>query len=345
MFSQCILHVPQKLHLRIYGKGPALILFHPSPNSSKMMHSFASILANHFTVICPDTPGYGHSEKLPIQNPSMKDYVNTFRKAFDELGINRPAIYGSATGAQLAIRYGIEYPNQVGHIFLDNCAHFTDQERADILKSYFPDLTPKEDGSHLVQLWEMVSNLFKYFPWCFQDEAHKLNVPSPPVEMLHSIAMDYLFAGADYYIAYKAAFNHEKIDYIQELTCPTTVLRWKGSILKKYTDRIFEYDLNPNIGQADISADRQSRFSEMMDCIREKFLSDDRYNSEDFKIEKPMSNEVTQSIDQDLAPRPIPEMSGEYLLSAWSSLIKHNENREENVKLSDINLQLIQWYT
>jgi len=345
MFTEHVIRLPQQLYLRIYGNGPAVVLFHPSPNSSKMMHAFALLLAEHFTVICPDTPGYGFSEKLEQSNPTMTDYVACFQKAFSVLGLEMPAIYGSATGGQLAIRYALEYPDAVSHIFLDNCAHFTDDERASILKSYFPDLRPKMDGSHLILLWEMVSNLFKYFPWCFQDEEHKLKVPSPPIELLHAIAMDYLRAGPDYYLAYKAAFHHEKVEYIQQLKIPTTILRWQGSILKKYTDRIFEYDLNPNIGQKTISADRANRFSEMSVCIQENYNSDSHYDQSDLAgFTKDNIRTVDTGMQMSI-PAPSPQLSGEYLLAAWSSLCKNVKSNDVTSNLSDINQQLIQWYS
>lgn len=344
MFTECTLHIPQKIYLRIYGTGPVIVLFHPSPNSSKMMHSFATVLAKHYTVICPDTPGYGNSDALPINDPTMEDYVNSFHATFAELGIKQFSIYGSATGGQLAIRYGLKCADQIEHLFLDNCAHFTDEERTEILKHYFPNLTPQSNGSHLLKLWEMVTHLFKYFPWCFQDEAHQLHVPMPPIELLHGIAMDYLRAGPGYDIAYKAAFNHEKVDYIQELNVPTTILRWEGSILKKYTDRIFEYELQPNIEQHFISANRESRFTEISDVIQSKYTLENEYDKHDYA--RFVIDEVNSSGQKEVFSNkpPSPEISGKYLIKAWSALQDATKNTSDN-DLSKISQELIRWYS
>jgi len=226
MFKAYLSDNSNPINFRVYGKGPAIVLFHPSPNSCKLMHPLAALLAEDHTVICPDTPGYGHSRKLDLANPSMPDYTHAFKELFDNIGLSKFSIYGSATGAQIGIRYGLEYPEDAEHLYLDNCAHFTSEERSQIKAHYFPDLTPKLDGSHLTQTWGIVTNLFKFFPWCFQDDTHKLTTPMPPLAVLHAITMDYLTTGADYDLAYKAAFDHEKFEHINSLNVPASIFRW-----------------------------------------------------------------------------------------------------------------------
>ncbi len=261
----------QGIAFRIYGKGAPLVLLHPSPNNSAMLHPLASALADSYTVICPDTPGYGLSDDMYLEQPSASDYVDRFNTLFDSLGLSKFAIYGTATGAQLGIRFSIEFPDKIEHLYLDNSAHFTEDERSKILKHYFPDLTPKEDGSHIKQIWEIASNLFNYFPWCFQSAEYALNLPPIPVEVINSVAIDFLIAGKDYDKAYRAAFMHEKVEYVQQLEVETTILRWQGSILKPYTDRLFDYQLPPNINQKVISAPQAQRFAEIKDYIQKTY--------------------------------------------------------------------------
>lgn len=347
MFQRYSASIPQKMNLRIYGSGPAIILFHSSPNSGSMMHSLATNLANHFTVICPDTPGYGSSEKLDIDEPSMSDFVIAFKSLFDQMGLTKFAIYGTATGAQIAIRYGIEYPADVHHLYLDNCAHFTDEERSEILKHYFPDLTPNEQGAHLDKIWEIVTHLFKYFPWCFKTEQYKINVPPPPPKILHAVAMDYMASGADYDIAYKAAFNHEKVDYIQQLTTPTTILRWQGSILKTYTNRIFDFELPDVIQSEIIPSDPVKRYENIAQIIAKNYAGPDvalRKNSlkiEDQKVELNFTK---------LGTPPMPVADGTHLKEAWlrvssSEMMKSKiSNFSERNKALALQKTIIQWY-
>lgn len=338
-----------KIHFKVYGSGPPIALFHPSPNSSQLMHGLAEELAARFTVICPDTPGYGASPKLAKLNPDMKDYAEAFRSLFEELGFESIALYGSATGAQIAIRYGIEYPDHVSHLFLDNTAHFTEEERQQVLENYFPDLTPRADGKHLVMLWDMVSSLFQYFPWCFKDEEHKLNGPIPPPDVLQTIVLDYLKAGKDYDLAYKAAFNHEKIDFIQLLKVPTSVLRWEGSIIKKYNDRIFDYDLPENVIGQNISGDRSLRYREIANHITEVYRS-----KHDFKKETLTQNLNIQNLGDTIIDfsedAPTPDADGLYLIRAWHALkdeVQYSNsgpNATDSIDPNIIQKRLISWY-
>src|SRR5215207_8880791 len=47
------------------GSGPAVLLLHGYPQTHVIWHRVAPILAERFTVICPDLRGYGDSDKPP----------------------------------------------------------------------------------------------------------------------------------------------------------------------------------------------------------------------------------------------------------------------------------------
>ena len=322
---------------RTCGKGSPLILFHPSPNSSEIFTGFAKELSETFTVIAFDTPGYGSSRPMVLQNPSMTDYIHHINRVVNQLGVDKMSIYGSATGAQLAIRYGNEYPDKIYRLYLDNSAHFTEEEVEKILVDYFPDLAPREDGKHIERIWEIVSCLFQYFPWCFKEEAFKLSSPMPPVQVLHVIALDYLKAGEHYAKAYKAAFQHEKVEYIQSLTVPTTIFRWEGSIVKKYTDRIFDYELSDNISGCKIDKDPAQRYASM--AAQMTMMTDSQEEVELSNYMEYDEPNLPVSLEE-LGERPVIENTGEYLSLAWQMIAKKWPN------LSPVQVQyaLIRWY-
>jgi len=319
--SKYTIHKAKNIVFRLYGKGSAIVLLHSSPNNAAMMHPFASILANHFTVICPDTPGYGLTPDLAMPSPTMTDYAEAFDQFFDSIGLTNMQIYGSATGAQIAIRYGIQYPHKVQQLYLDNCAHFTDEEREAILQHYFPNLSPTEDGTHFTTIWEIASNLFNYFPWCFQTPEYKLNTPAIPKEIIHKVALDYIIAGENYFKAYKAAFEHEKIDYILKLTVPTTIFRWQGSILSSYTDRIFENKLPSQIMEKSIPAPNPERFAAMTKYILDTTKEGNRFEKPmhltGFKVQKMI--QLSESIE-------VPEIKedGSHLTTLWKTILSQH---------------------
>src|SRR4051812_20169416 len=49
------------VHARVGGSGPPLLLLHGFPETHLMWHAVAPRLAERFTVVAPDLPGYGAS--------------------------------------------------------------------------------------------------------------------------------------------------------------------------------------------------------------------------------------------------------------------------------------------
>ena len=112
----------------------------------------------------PDTPGYGWSDAMPKSDPTAEDYARLLERVRGALKLERFALYGTATGAQIAIEYAKLFPDQVSFLVLDNAAHFTDAERDDITAGYFPDLQPDPFGSHLTKIWSIAPRPRGVFP-------------------------------------------------------------------------------------------------------------------------------------------------------------------------------------
>jgi haloacetate dehalogenase len=52
-----------ELRVRHGGSGPAVLLLHGHPRTHVTWHKVAPLLAERFTVVCPDLRGYGQSSK------------------------------------------------------------------------------------------------------------------------------------------------------------------------------------------------------------------------------------------------------------------------------------------
>ena len=326
-----------RLNYEKSGSGAPIILLHASPMSSASLSPLIQKLDTSYTVFAIDTPGYGSSERSKIIPDSITYYSNTLHQFCSSLEINNAAIYGTATGAQIAIRYGLDYPNNVSHLFLDNTAHFTTSERDEIMEAYFPDFSVKEDGSHLPKIWHTVDNLFKYFPWCFQDEDHKLSLPEMPLPIIDNVVRDYLISGDGYDWAYRAAFMHEDRQHIYKLQVPTTIFRWAGSILRKYTDRIFDREMAININGVSIPIEND-RYEEMSNRIKNNYSGDD-YNSEINHVQYLSENRWK---DISLGKFPERKRDGSHWTIAWDKL----EHIVDNHLISDVHSRndlLIYW--
>src|SRR5689334_17332320 len=51
---------------RVGGDGPPLLILHGYPQTHLMWHAVAPALAEHFTVVAADLPGYGNSFRPPV---------------------------------------------------------------------------------------------------------------------------------------------------------------------------------------------------------------------------------------------------------------------------------------
>ncbi|MCA3002660.1 MAG: alpha/beta hydrolase, partial [Rhodocyclaceae bacterium] len=104
-----------KLHYREVNRaeggeaGIPLVLLHPSPKSSAMFLPLMAQFPTTQHVIALDTPGYGLSESLATPAESIADYLPTLRSFLQQVAGSRIKLYGSATGAQLALGYANAY--------------------------------------------------------------------------------------------------------------------------------------------------------------------------------------------------------------------------------------------
>ncbi len=260
----------RQTHCRFAGGGAPLILLHPSPLSSAFMEPVMRVLPPGVEAIAPDTPGYGASDPLAEPAGNLAAYVDWLRELLDTLGHERAGIYGSATGAQIAIEFARARPEATLFLVLDNIAHFTATEREAMPRRYFPDLAPKRDGSHLRAAWEMVGALWQWFPWYEQDEAHRIGAPGAvPPETLQAALLDYLRAGPDYARAYRAALQNEDAARLLEVKVPVRVIRWQGSILRQYSDRYDAFEWPAHIRMAHCGPAMEQRLAAIRDSVAE----------------------------------------------------------------------------
>lgn len=219
-----------QMHYRIAGIGPPVILLHPSPQSSRFSVPMALRLARNFTAIAVDTPGYGQSDPLPGNpaTPRLEDYVPLYREFLDALGIRKAAFYGNATGAEIAHLFAYAHPDRCAICMMDTAGHKEDADLDQMLGGYFPDVTPKRDGSHLMTIWHMVTSLSLFSPWHSTDARDRIKTSLPPVEQIQASFVDYVLAGTNYAAAYRPAFYTAKHQLITRVKVPATLTRWLG---------------------------------------------------------------------------------------------------------------------
>ena len=105
------------IHLRTGGSGPPLLLLHGYPQTHAMWHDVAPALTHRFTVVCPDLPGYGDSEKPPSTDDhaaySKRGMAATLLHVMRSLGFESFAVAGHDRGARVAYRMALDHPRRV----------------------------------------------------------------------------------------------------------------------------------------------------------------------------------------------------------------------------------------
>ena len=262
---------PQLMHYYACGVGPALLLLHPSPASAESYLPILEALGKHATAIAIDTPGYGHSDRPDRMPANLSPYVDALDRFCEQLNIGEAIVYGSATGAQIALEFSKRYPDRCASTILDNCADFPESECAAILDGYFPDLAVDYSGAHLTRIWTMALDLHRFFPWHWPDRA-EARLPGRDLDpnALQLMALQYLQAGPEYDWAYRAAFANERLDNLLATKTRTTILRSAGSVLKRYTDCFDEIDWPDNFELRHCGAAPSERVQAIVDIVKER---------------------------------------------------------------------------
>ena len=105
------------IFLRSGGSGPPLLLLHGFPETHLMWRGVAPILADHFTVVCADLPGYGRSG-CPASPPDHSRYSKRAmaRELVDvmrQLGWSRFSVAGHDRGGRVAYRMALDHPDRI----------------------------------------------------------------------------------------------------------------------------------------------------------------------------------------------------------------------------------------
>ena len=120
-FTDAEIHTGETtVFLRWGGNGPPLLLLHGFPETHLMWAGVAPLLADGYTVICPDLRGYGRSgcpasdaEHAAYSKRAMaRDLVG----AMERLGHGRFMVAGHDRGGRVAYRLALDHPERVDRL-------------------------------------------------------------------------------------------------------------------------------------------------------------------------------------------------------------------------------------
>lgn len=144
-----------RIFARVGGKGPPLLLLHGFSQTHVMWHRVAPELADHFTLIIADLPGYGWSD-MPDSDADHTPYTKrvmakSMVKVMEQLGHVHFGLAGHDRGGRVAYRLALDHPGRLSRLAV-----------LDILPTY--------------SYWERMNrqSALKIYHWTFLAQPHPL---------------------------------------------------------------------------------------------------------------------------------------------------------------------------
>jgi pimeloyl-ACP methyl ester carboxylesterase len=225
----------RQVHYRHGGAGQrVLLMLHASPGSSRQLERLGDALAPQSLVIAPDRPGNGDSPALPIAIPEIADYARAELEFLDALGVDEVDIYGSHTGASVAVEMAILAPSRVRRIVLDGIALFSPEQVQDYLANYAPAKMPDLAGTHLTWAFQFCRDQFLFFPWFASrtENARGMGLPTPAA--LQDLVLEVLKSLQTYHLGYNAAFRHPARERLGLVEHKVLAIAFADDPLEKY---------------------------------------------------------------------------------------------------------------
>lgn len=174
-----------RVHLRRAGSGRRLLLaFLAGAGSSSNLEPLLKGLSDRYTVVAPDYIGQGDGcrDEAPTDVAQLAADAAEVASA---LGFDHYSVYGTHTGAGVAIELAIARPEEVEAVILDGISMTPPSERVEHRALYFPTITPDLWGLYLLQTWNIRRDGGYFWPWFRPDRDHARKGEAPDLPLLH----------------------------------------------------------------------------------------------------------------------------------------------------------------
>lgn len=105
-------------HVQVMGQGPVMLLLHGTGASTHTWRRMLPVLAQRFTVVCPDLPGHAFTtplQSLSLSLPNMSGFLDQLLHA---LQLKPSVVVGHSAGAALGAHWVLQHSRAVAHTAL-----------------------------------------------------------------------------------------------------------------------------------------------------------------------------------------------------------------------------------
>lgn len=216
---------------------PPLLLLHALPQSSRQYHPHLARLSAERRAVAWTMPACGESDRPPTPYATLDEFARAAVWLLDGLGIERADVFGTHTGAHVAIALAANHPERVGSMVVQEVYHYgaTEAGRERLHRvHHFAPLRP--DGGHLLEVWRR----------------HGGDAPGADLYRVMDAVIDHLKLNSDEGVrdlygdtGWEGAVPHGMLRYdywaaLPRIEARTLVLHGSGSPLGELHDRFVE---------------------------------------------------------------------------------------------------------
>lgn len=242
------------VHYRTCGHGPAVVLLHDSPRSSRLHIPLMKVLASRFCVYALDTPGYGNSDPLEMSEPTIPDFARALGEALDALGLAQAPLYATHTSAKIALALAAR-GGQMPLLMLDGLSIPDTLASDEFIDSYMRPFKPEPTGAWLGAEWSRTRDMLRWFPWFATAPQNRIAMEPPSPEWMEDYGIDLFSAGPSYAGAYTAAMRWSPLDDLLAVQVPTVVGARTDDVLYPHLDKV-PCAANPALSVVRLGAER-----------------------------------------------------------------------------------------
>jgi pimeloyl-ACP methyl ester carboxylesterase len=199
----------RQAHFRRAGAGPAIVLLHDAPRSSQSLLPLIQALASSGTILALDLPGYGASEGLGVERPTIDDYADSTIATLAALGVARCVLVGVGVGGCVAAEIAQRSPDMIVAVIVVDARNSATPRTEDDLARECPPLIPGYDATHLIRHWFAVRDALVFSPWWDRRPETRLHGDLPDPDGLHQILLERLGAGERYADGLRASSGYD----------------------------------------------------------------------------------------------------------------------------------------
>lgn len=208
-----------QIHLRIDGpaRGPVVILMHKMVWSSIEFSRAQPFLAQRgVRSVAIDLPGYGLSD-APTEEPTADQYADVILPVLKALGIRRPVLLGTNTGATIVTAFALRHPGDARAIILDGPPVFPPEALPALVAEPEFDRTARPGGAEFVARW---------------NELDAMGKGALEPETIRTGLMQFFAAGPNYLWGHQAIFKYPLGDALGQVDRPVVLLTYPGDQLR-----------------------------------------------------------------------------------------------------------------